>query len=46
MRGSYAGDKLNGIIPSMGIYEFLDKLEAEYNKENNKCNTENSKTEK
>ena len=24
------GDKLKGIIPSMGIYEFLNKLEEEY----------------
>lgn len=27
MRNAYMGDKLNGIIPRMGIYEFLDKLE-------------------
>lgn len=26
MRNAYMGDKLNGIIPCMGIYEFLDKL--------------------
>lgn len=26
MRNAYIGDKLNGIIPCMGIYEFLDKL--------------------
>ena len=30
IRNSYMGDKLNGIIPSMGIYEFLRKLEEEY----------------
>ena len=24
------GDKLNGIIPSMSIYEFLRRLEEEY----------------
>ena len=29
IRNCYMGDKLNGIIPSMGIYEFLDKLENE-----------------
>lgn len=30
MRNAYMGDKLNGIIPCMGIFEFLDKLkEAE-----------------
>jgi glycosyltransferase involved in cell wall biosynthesis len=28
MRNAYMGDKLNGIIPCMGIYEFLDKLES------------------
>ena len=27
MRNAYMGDKLNGIIPCMGILEFLDKLE-------------------
>ena len=27
MRNAYMGDKLNGIVPSIGIYEFLDKLE-------------------
>lgn len=27
MRNAYMGDKLNGIIPCMGIFEFLDKLE-------------------
>ena len=26
MRNAYAGDKLNGIIPCMSIYEFLNKL--------------------
>ena len=26
MRNAYMGDKLNGIIPCMSIYEFLDKL--------------------
>ena len=26
MRNAYLGDKLNGIIPSMSIYEFLNKL--------------------
>ena len=26
MRNAYIGDKLNGIIPCMSIYEFLDKL--------------------
>lgn len=29
MRNAYMGDKLNGIIPCMGIYEFLDKLRTE-----------------
>ena len=32
MRNAYMGDKLNGIIPCMGIFEFLDKLRKE-NKE-------------
>ena len=45
LKNTYAGDKLNGIIPSMGIYEFLDKLEAEYNA-NITDNTETSKAEK
>lgn len=27
MRNAYMGDKLNGIIPCMSIFEFLDKLE-------------------
>ena len=26
MRNAYVGDKLNGIIPHIGIYEFLDSL--------------------
>lgn len=26
MRNAYMGDKLNGVIPCMGIYEFLNKL--------------------
>lgn len=29
MRNAYMGDKLNGIIPCMGIFEFLDKLKTE-----------------
>ena len=29
MRNAYMGDKLNGIIPCMGIFEFLDKLKEE-----------------
>ena len=29
MRNAYMGDKLNGIIPCMGIFEFLDKLKCE-----------------
>ena len=28
MRNAYMGDKLNGIIPCMGIFEFLDKLKT------------------
>ena len=32
MRNAYLGDKLVGIIPSMGIYEFLEKLEKEIDK--------------
>ena len=28
MRNAYMGDKLNGIIPCMGIFEFLDKLKS------------------
>lgn len=32
MRNAYMGDKLNGIIPCMGIFEFLNKLkEADMN---------------
>lgn len=29
MRNIYMGDKLNGIIPYMSIFEFLNKLKAE-----------------
>lgn len=29
MRNAYMGDKLNGIIPCMSIFEFLDKLRTE-----------------
>ena len=29
MRNAYAGDKLNGIIPCMSIYEFLNKLKGD-----------------
>ena len=29
MRNAYMGDKLNGVIPCMGIFEFLDKLKKE-----------------
>ena len=29
IRNSYLGNKLNGIIPKLGIYEFLEKLESE-----------------
>ena len=28
MRNAYMGDKLNGIIPCMGIFEFIDKLKT------------------
>ena len=42
IRNSYAGDKLNGIIPSMGIYEFLDKLEKEYIADNKKSSKKES----
>ena len=28
MRNAYMGDKLNGIIPCMGIFEFIEKLKA------------------
>ncbi len=31
MRNAYAGDKLNGIIPYMSIYEFLNKLRGDIN---------------
>ena len=30
MRNFYAGNKLNGIIPALGVREFLEKLEKEY----------------
>jgi hypothetical protein len=29
MRNAYMGDKLNGIIPCMSIFEFLNKLKGE-----------------
>ena len=29
MRNAYVGDKLNGIIPHIGIYEFLESLKEE-----------------
>lgn len=29
MQNAYMGNKLNGIIPSIGIFEFLDKLKSE-----------------
>lgn len=29
MRNAYMGDKLNGIIPSLSIYEFLDEMKKE-----------------
>lgn len=29
MRNAYIGDKLNGIIPCMGIFEFLNKLKTD-----------------
>lgn len=29
MRNAYMGDKLNGIVPCMGIYEFLEKLKED-----------------
>ena len=32
MRNAYMGDKLQGIIPCMSIYEFLNKLKEEDNK--------------
>ena len=33
MKNAYMGDKLNGIIPCMGIFEFLEKLKNDSNKE-------------
>lgn len=33
MRNAYMGDKLNGIIPCMSIFEFLDKLKKSSKKE-------------
>lgn len=33
MRNAYMGDKLNGIIPCMGIFEFLDKLKQDITNE-------------
>ena len=30
IRNCYAGDKLHGIIPAIGIREFMQKLEEEY----------------
>lgn len=38
IRNCYMGDKLNGIIPCMSIYEFIDKLDKE-TLEDEKCNT-------
>lgn len=35
MRNAYMGDKLNGIIPCMGIFEFLNKLKENNTKEDN-----------
>jgi len=29
MKNAYMGDKLNNIIPCIGLYEFLDKLKEE-----------------
>jgi hypothetical protein len=29
MKNAYMGDKLNGIIPCMSIFEFLEKLRNE-----------------
>jgi hypothetical protein len=29
MRNAYMGDKLVGIIPSVSIFEFLDKLKTD-----------------
>lgn len=36
MRNCYAGNKMNGIIPKMGFKEFIDKMEADYQKEEKK----------
>ena len=33
MRNAYMGDKLNGIIPHMSIFEFLDSLKDKKDKE-------------
>lgn len=38
IRNCYMGDKLNGIIPCMSIYEFIAKLDKETS-EDEKCNT-------
>ena len=38
IRNCYMGDKLNGIIPCMSIYEFIAKLDKE-TLEDEKCNT-------
>lgn len=38
IRNCYMGDKLNGIIPCMSIYEFIAKLDKETS-EGEKCNT-------
>ena len=35
MRNAYMGDKLNGIIPCMSIFEFLEKIKEEKNKSDN-----------
>lgn len=40
MRNSYLGNKLVGIIPSMSIYEFIDKLDKETSEEDNKTKQE------
>ena len=34
MRNAYMGDKLNGIIPCVSIFEFLDKLKLDDNESN------------
>ena len=39
IRNAYMGDKLNGIIPCMGIQEFLDKLDKEINGESSTGST-------